>query len=388
LFRFIFGKIKYNKFLVKNMNKEKLILKTDNQKEKLNWQEKVYEFYRGEVHSHSNWSDRKEFDAAREVGAAHADTRLLQYAEKLGLDFVVFSEHASDPGNPKQLDESHPISESLLREKKEIDTINASDKYNVKAYAAVEVSIFFNETGDVVTDLPNSVMNQLDLVVASRHAISEQREPQKIKESLIKSIENPDIDIIGHPYRGIEFYEHDWNYFKKYYSKDSELYQELENIDKNKEWDKVKQIVGKNEPTSEHLRELNKKFTDLKNEYWQVWDEVLLTMEKEGKPLEINLNVFNPEGEYYRTLLTRAATYSRLQFSLVYDFHNLEQLKVFKSKDSKNESPSDIKNPGRARGVQRLLDTIDLLESLNISSSRIINSSQENFEKFLAQRSK
>lgn len=369
------------------MNKEKLDFKLDNKKENNNWQERIKKYYRGEVHSHSNWSDRQELDGAREVGAAHTDSRLLQYADKLGLDFVVFSEHASDPGNPKQLDETHPISESLLREKQEIDTLNTSNKYNVKAYAAAEVSIFFDKNGEVVTDLPNLVMNKLDLVVASRHAISHQRDPQKIKESLIKSIENPDIDIIGHPYRGIEFYEHDWNYFKKFYSKDSELYDELEKIDKNNEWDKVRQIVGKNEPTTEHLRELNQKFTNLKNEYWQVWDEVLLTMEKEGKPLEINLNAFNPNGEYYVTLLKKASNYSNLKYSLVFDFHNLEQLKGFKNKESKNELVKEIKNPGRAKGVQRLLDTIDLMESLNITSDKIINSSKENFESFLAKRS-
>ena len=351
------------------------------------WLKKVREYYGGEVHSHSRWSDRGEVEGGGKERTVHNETRLLEYADKLGLDFVVFSEHASDPGDPVKLPESHPICQSLLKGKQRINDINSSDKYSAQAFSAAEASIFFDKNGDAVIDLPDSVLFKLDLVIASRHAIAEEKEPSKIKESLLVAIDNPEIDVIGHPYRNIEFYEHDWNYFKEYWRKDAAMKQELEGMERDKKGDEKKQIIGKDQlGNNERIKELNGKFSELKEEYWQGWEEVLKAMEEKGKAFEINLNAFDPNEEFYRSLLERAVKHKDLNFSITYDFHSLSQLDSFDNKGSLAEKPDGIKNPARAKGAQRLLDLINLLEKVGVDNKRIINSSRERLEQFIDDR--
>ena len=358
-----------------------------NKEKNPDWLKKVREYYGGEVHSHSRWSNRGEIEGGGKERIVHNETRLLEYADKLDLDFVVFSEHASDPGSPVELSESHPICQSLLREKQGIDGINLSGKYKAKAFSAAEASIFFDKNGKAVIDLPDIVLSKLVLVIASRHAIAEQREPAKIKESFLAAINNPEVDIIGHPDRNIEFYEYDWRYFKKYWRKDPVVKQELEELERNEKWDEIKQIIGKKElKDDEQIKELNRKFLELKEGYWQVWDEILRTMEEKGKAFEINLNSFNPNKKFYHSLLERAVKYEDLNFSIVFDFHNLKQLGSLGSQDSTVEKPEGIKNPSRAKGVQRLLDLINILETLGVGSDRIINSSIENLQEFINKR--
>jgi histidinol phosphatase-like PHP family hydrolase len=309
----------------------------------------------------------------------------MQYADKLGLDFVFFSEHSSSPGAPKKLSEDHPISQSLLEGKNKIAEINKQGNYRPKAYSAVEANIMFDD-GEARIDVPNSVLAQLDLVVASRHVIDEKFEPQKIKESMLTAINNPEVDIIGHPYRSIEFYEHDWRYFKKYYTKDEVISQDLEALEKNSEWDKVKMIIGKTEPKGEKMEHYHELFKSLKNEYWEAWTDILGAMENKGTAFEINLSSFNPEKEYYQTLLAETAKYPNLNYSITFDFHSLGQLDNYNNKNYKTEKPAEIKNPARAKGVQRMLELIALLEKNGISKNRVINSSQANLDKFLASR--
>ena len=349
------------------------------------WLEKIRKYYVGEMHAHSQRSNRGEMGGS-EDGRLYNDKRLMQYADKLGLDFVVFSEHASNTGSPEPLKETHSICRSLLEQQKDIDEINSSDKYSPMALSAVETSIFFNEDGEATLDLPDSVLHKLDLVIASRHGIAEQREPEKIKESLLTAIHNPEVDIIGHPYRNVEFYDNDWNYFKKYFRKDTKVFNELDAIEKEKQWVKIKQIIGKTELIDGgRTEDLHSLFLKLKNEYWEMWDEVLNEMEKRGKAFEINLNVFSPNKKFYQTLLKKAALRKGLMFTISYDFHNLDQQREFKD-DNIEERLDEIKNPGRARAAQRLLGLTSLLENFGIEPERVVNSSLDNLRDFKDKR--
>ena len=351
------------------------------------WLEKIREYYAGEMHVHSRKSDRSGIGGA-EDGRLHSDNSIMRYADKLGLDFVVFSEHASNTGNPELLKKNHPICESLLEQQTDIDELNSSDKYSPAALSAVEASIFFNEDGQAVLDVPDSVLRKLDLVIASRHGIAEQREPEKIKQSLLAAIKNPEVDIIGHPYKDIEFYGKDWNYFKKYYRKNSEMANELSAMEKEEKWDLIKQIIGKTELIDGgRVKELHGLFLNLKNEYWEMWDEVLDEMEKQGKAFEINLNVFIPDKEFYRTLLGKAAERKGLMFSISYDFHNLTQQREFEDSGT-GERPEGIESPGRAKAVQRLLELSNLLKDLEIKPERVINSSLSNLQDFIDKKAK
>jgi histidinol phosphatase-like PHP family hydrolase len=349
--------------------------------------EKIFKYYKGEAHAHSLNSNRSRIGGVDE-GRVHRDTRLLQYAEKLGLEFVVFSEHSSNPGNPRELDEQDEICQALLREQEGVNSLNKRG-HGPKAYSAVEANIFFNEDGEAVIDVPISILEKKDLVIASRHNIDSPRDPEKIKESLLLAIDNPNIDIIGHPYRNIEFYAHDFNYFKKYYrEKDPQVYNLLVEMEKTEDWDKVKKIIGKNEIEKDEnsediLRELNKKFTELESEYWEAWDEILDAMEKEGKVFEINLNVFTPSKSFYKKILEEASKRLGLRFSIVFDFHNLSQAKNFKDKDLESKPLPGAKSPVQINASRKIMDLIKLLEELNISPDRIINSSENNFSEFI-----
>jgi histidinol phosphatase-like PHP family hydrolase len=349
--------------------------------------EKISKYYRGDTHWHSFDSNRSKLGGVDE-GRVHRNTRLLQYAEKLGLEFVVFSEHSSNPGNPRELDEQDEICQALLREQEEVNDLNKRG-HGPKAYSAVEANIFFNEDGEAVIDVPDSVLEKKDLVIASRHGIESSRDPEKIKESLLVAINNPNVDIIGHPYRNIEFYPHDFSYFKKYYrEKDPQAYNLVVEMEKTEDWDKIKKIIGKKdikkgESNEDILNDLNKNFTELESKYWESWDEILDAMEKEEKIFEINLNVFTPSKSFYKKILEEASKRSGLKFSIVFDFHNLSQAKNFKDKDLENKPIPGAKSPAQKKASQKMLDLVDLLESLNISPDRIINSSKNSFSEFI-----
>lgn len=353
------------------------------EKEKKEWLEDIWLYYKGETHSHSLHSNRLEEDGSKEK-MVHSSRRLLSYAEKLGLEFVFFSEHSSDPDSPKKLSENHPICQSLLKQKQEVDEINESEKYETQAFQAVEVNIMFDENGEAVVDVPDSILSQIDLVIASRHKIDDKLEPEKIKDSLFSAINNPNIHVIGHPYRHIEFYQNDWNYFKKYYQNDEVIGSVLKKLEENQDWDKIKQIIGKIEAKDPKMKEYNLLFNELKKRYWDSWEEVLKKMEEKGKCFEINLSSFNPVKEYYISLLKKASKYKDLKYSITFDFHHLGQLENYKNKDFFSTTPEEIKNPSRAKGVQRILELIKLLKSLNIDPEKIINSSNDNIKKFIS----
>lgn len=366
------------------MNFDK-IFKAEKPKKQEDWLEKIRKYYKGDFHSHSLNGNRLEIDGAKEE-MVHSDTRLMQYADKLGLDFIFFSEHSSNPGAPKKLEINHPICQSLLKQKEKVDNLNNSQKYKTKAYSAVEANIFF-DNGEAIIDVPNEILAQLDLVVASRHKIADKLDPRKIKESLLAAINNKDVDIIGHPYRYIEFYENDWNYFKKYYTQDEEISTNLNYLEKNGDWDSIKQIIGKKDLTNNSVEKYKILFDNLKKDYWQTWNEVLDAMAKNKKCFELNLSSFNPDKEFYQTLLKKASSYPELLFSITYDFHNLGQLDNYDNKNYTN-NPPDIKNPARRKGTQRLLQLIDLLQKNNIEPERIVNSSNDNLNKFINSHNK
>ena len=237
------------------------------QPERPGWLGKIRRYYRGEMHTHSIASNRSP-EGGADDRPLHARERLLAYAAKLGLDFVVFSEHASDPANPTKLDEKHPICRSILQEHRDIDELNASRHYRPRAFSAAEASIFFDANGKAEIDLPADVTAKLDLVIASRHAIAGQREPEKIRESLMAAVNNVEVDIVGHPYRDIEFYDYDWNYFKKYFRRDQEIFTELDKIEREGKKEIMHRIIGKSEvPGDERTEELRQGFAELQTDY-------------------------------------------------------------------------------------------------------------------------
>lgn len=132
---------------------------------------------RGDLHVHSNWSDGT--DSILEIAEA---------AKKLGYQYIAITDHTPTVGITHGL-----TAERVLKQLREIKKINQKVK-GIRILSGIEVDI----KKDGSLDLPNKVLEKLDLVVASVHTAFRQPKEEMTKR-IIKAIQNPNVDIIGHP---------------------------------------------------------------------------------------------------------------------------------------------------------------------------------------------
>lgn len=236
---------------------------------KENLSEYILKWWKGDAHTHSKESTREDYGYAEGI---YDIKEILDYYKKIGLEFACFSEHASKPGAPSKQSAESPVSRSLLEEAEEIALMNRERKGDVAGFSSVEANIIFDENGEPILDIPQEVLQKLDMVIASRHAISNEKEPWAIKKSLLAAVKNNSVDAIGHPDR--------------YARKDGEQPQEY--------WD----------------------------EYYGMWGEVLEETAQQGKAFEINLNT--PPDEK----LLKMAIDAGLKFFINFDAHDFGQYKT------------------------------------------------------------
>ncbi|MFN8383846.1 MAG: DNA polymerase/3'-5' exonuclease PolX [Anaerolineales bacterium] len=130
------------------------------------------------LHAHSTYSDGKlsMLDMARA-------------AAKRGLKVLAFTDHSVGLGVANGL--------SMERHKEQAAEIKKVQKQlgdEILVLHATEVEI----KADGSLDYPDDFLASLDLVVASLH--SSLRQPrEKVTERLLKAVQNPHVDIIGHP---------------------------------------------------------------------------------------------------------------------------------------------------------------------------------------------
>lgn len=131
----------------------------------------------GEFHVHTKWSD-----------GLNSIEEVVGMARKLGYKFITISDHTerlhiAGGLTPEELDE----------QLKEIAKLN--EKYNdIEILTGMETNI--DNDGNV--DFGPEVLGKLDVVVASIHSGFRQSK-EHITRRMIKAIENPFINIIGHP---------------------------------------------------------------------------------------------------------------------------------------------------------------------------------------------
>jgi len=147
---------------------------------------------RGDLHVHSNWSD-----------GLMSIEEIVKIAQKLDYEYIVISDHTVGLGIAGGLDEK-----DLEKRQKEIKEIQR--KYpKVKILSSVEVNIKAN--GDL--DIKDWMLEKLDIVTASIHT-SFFQDKETMTGRIIKAINHPHVDIIGHPSGRIigqrEPYEADW----------------------------------------------------------------------------------------------------------------------------------------------------------------------------------
>ncbi len=136
-----------------------------------------YDEMKGDLHVHSNWSD----------GTA-TPAQIAEAAEKAGLEYVAICDHSKALGIARGLDEKR-----LKNQMGEIEKLNTTlDGFTI--LKGIEVDI----KADGTLDLSDSVLKDLDFVVASIHS-GFKSTSEKMTQRIVSAIHNEDVSSIGHP---------------------------------------------------------------------------------------------------------------------------------------------------------------------------------------------
>lgn len=133
---------------------------------------------RADLHDHSTWSDGTL--SIREMALA---------AKERGLTILAITDHSGGLGVT-----GGPTVEQLKEHRAEIDKVQREMGDSIHLLQGTEVEI----KADGSLDYPDEVLAGLDIVVASLHVSLRQPRAQ-VTRRLIDAINNPNVDIIGHP---------------------------------------------------------------------------------------------------------------------------------------------------------------------------------------------
>jgi DNA polymerase (family X) len=131
----------------------------------------------GDVHMHTVETDGR-----------NTIEEMAEAARERGYHYMAITDHSKNLAFTNGLDDRRAI--------EHIQRIRASDQQfgGIKIFAGVEVDIL----ADGSLDLSDSVLEQMDLVIASVHSHFNQS-PEEMTDRLLKAIENPNTSLIGHP---------------------------------------------------------------------------------------------------------------------------------------------------------------------------------------------
>jgi len=133
---------------------------------------------KAELHAHTTASD-----------GSWSVRGLAEAAIEHGFEVVAVTDHSRSQFQANGLDERR-MEQHLV----EIRRVAEEMKKHITILAGTEVDIL----PDGKLDYPNSLLSQLDIVVASPHAALTQ-DPQKATARMLRAIENPCVTIMGHP---------------------------------------------------------------------------------------------------------------------------------------------------------------------------------------------
>ena len=132
---------------------------------------------KGDLHVHSRWSD-----------GSHTFEQLVEAAKEHGYSYFALTDHSQGLGVARGL-----TVERLIEQKKEIDALNRKLK-NFHILHGTEVDI----RSDGTLDFPDSILEMLDIVVASVHSGFKQAKEQ-LTSRIVAAMKNPLVSIIAHP---------------------------------------------------------------------------------------------------------------------------------------------------------------------------------------------
>lgn len=136
-----------------------------------------YDDIKGDCHCHSDWSDGA--DTIEEIAKA---------AKKMGYQYIAITDHVGSLKIARALSEKE-----LLNQMREIDKINQRLS-GIRILKGCEVNI----KKDGSLDARDEILEKLEVVIASVHS-SFKMNREGITKRIVRAMENPHTDIIGHP---------------------------------------------------------------------------------------------------------------------------------------------------------------------------------------------
>lgn len=133
--------------------------------------------YQGDLHSHSDWSDGKATMLEMATGA-----------EAMGYRYLGVTDHSP------RITVVHGLNaERLLAQSIQMAEVQ-NQVPGVTLLQGIEVDIL----EDGALDLPDAVLEILDIVIASPH-VKLRQEPAAMTERMLRAVSHPHVDVIGHP---------------------------------------------------------------------------------------------------------------------------------------------------------------------------------------------
>jgi DNA polymerase (family 10) len=131
----------------------------------------------GDVHMHTIETDGR-----------NTIVEMAEAARERGYKYMAITDHSKNLAFANGLDDAR-AGEHIARVRATGEKIE-----RIRIFAGIEVDIL----GDGTLDLSDSVLEQMDLVIASVHSHFNQS-AEEMTARLLKAIENPNVAIIGHP---------------------------------------------------------------------------------------------------------------------------------------------------------------------------------------------
>ena len=133
--------------------------------------------YQGDLHSHTEWSDGK-----------HTMLEMARAAQALGYRYLGVTDHSPRIAVVHGLNAERLLAQSqqMAEVQAQLDTLTLLQ--------GIEVDIL----EDGALDLPDAVLEILDVVIASPH-IKLRQEPAAMTERMLRAVSHPHVDLVGHP---------------------------------------------------------------------------------------------------------------------------------------------------------------------------------------------
>ncbi|MGM0590904.1 MAG: DNA polymerase/3'-5' exonuclease PolX [Halobacteriota archaeon] len=133
---------------------------------------------RGDLHTHTEWSD-----------GDNTVAEMIEAAADFGYDYHCVSDHAVGPGMVGGVGLTADEVRAQMDEVR-----SAAADTDIEVFHGVEVNI--DSAGAL--SLPNDLLDELDIVVASPHSSLDQSR-EEATDRLVRAVEHPSVDVLGHP---------------------------------------------------------------------------------------------------------------------------------------------------------------------------------------------